>query len=606
MVEWSRKGDQGLIVDAAVILLLGVSLCLILGGDGATEARAEDCALDDSMKSGSSPLGNTASRFSQDWRALNRRYDAVGSPQRRQRLRSFLEEWNQSLAGIDRTRLGIEGNIDRVLLKRRLAYELYRIDREEQRFAEIAKLLPFAEAVWQLHESRREMKPIAPQGVADMLEAMRKSIDRTHDLVRKSKGQQEESTDSSSRLEVSRTSAHRAGQEVRRLSQILQHWFEHLNRYDPLFTWWVSQPHEAVQSALNEYHSFLREEAVGSSAGSDPPVVGDPIGREALLKELELELIPYSPEELIKIGWSELAWCERELRKAAHELGFGDDPLAAIEHVKGLHVKPGEQPRLIWDLAHEAVAFLEERDLLTIPPLAKEVWRIEMMSPERQKVNPFFTGGEVISVSFPTDTMSHADKLMSMRGNNPHFARATVHHELIPGHHLQGFMGRRYFTHRQELGTPFWLEGWALYWELKLWDLGFPKSPEDRVGMLFWRMHRCARIVFSLSFHLGLMSPDEAIGLLVNRVGHERANAVAEVRRSFEGSYPPLYQAAYLLGGLQIRALAQELVGTQTMTEKELHDAVIRGGSMPIELVRYRLKGESPPLELTSSWRFME
>ena len=36
------------------------------------------------------------------------------------------------------------------------------------------------------------------------------------------------------------------------------------------------------------------------------------------------------------------------------------------------------------------------------------------------------------------EEMEHADKLMSLRGNNEHFARATVHHELIPGHHLQG------------------------------------------------------------------------------------------------------------------------------------------------------------------------
>ena len=71
--------------------------------------------------------------------------------------------------------------------------------------------------------------------------------------------------------------------------------------------------------------------------------------------------------------------------------------------------------------------------------------------------------------------------------------------------------------------------------------------------MLFWRMHRCARIIFSLGFHLGTMTPRECIDLLVNQVGHERDNATAEVRRSFTGSYGPLYQAAYLLGGMQLR-----------------------------------------------------
>jgi uncharacterized protein (DUF885 family) len=193
---------------------------------------------------------------------------------------------------------------------------------------------------------------------------------------------------------------------------------------------------------------------------------------------------------------------------------------------------------------------------------------MEMMTPERQLVAPFFLGGEVIQVSFPTNTMSHEAKLMSMRGNNIHFSRATVHHELIPGHHLQGFMTQRYRPYRGVFSTPFWGEGWALYWELLLWDRNFAKTPENKVGMLFWRMHRCARIIFSLSFHLGQMTPEQCVDLLVNQVGHERDNATAEVRRSFGGQYGPLYQAAYLLGGMQFYALQKELVGGKKMTNR--------------------------------------
>ena len=94
--------------------------------------------------------------------------------------------------------------------------------------------------------------------------------------------------------------------------------------------------------------------------------------------------------------------------------------------------------------------------------------------------------------------------------------------------------------------------------------------------MLFWRMHRAARIIFSLSFHLGEMSPQEAIDFLVDRVGHERANATAEVRRSFNGTYPPLYQAGYMLGGLQIRALHRDLVVNGTMTNRDFHHAILK------------------------------
>jgi uncharacterized protein (DUF885 family) len=348
----------------------------------------------------------------------------------------------------------------------------------------------------------------------------------------------------------------------------------------------------------------LREKVLELKAGEDEPIVGTPIGRQALLSDLGSEFIPYTPEELLKIGEREFAWCEAEMKKAAREMGFADDWKAALEKVKTLHVEPGRQTDLIRDQAREAERYVEEKDLITVPPLAKEVWRMQMMSPQRQKVNPFFTGGEVISVSFPTDTMEHDDKLMSMRGNNIHFARATVHHELIPGHHLQAFMTARYNSHRRAFGTPFWTEGWSLYWEMLLWDLGFPATPENKVGMLFWRMHRAARIIFSLRFHLGDWTPQQSIDFLVDRVGHERANAEAEVRRSFNGSYPPLYQLAYMMGGLQIKAMHTELVTSGRMTNRQFHDAIITGGSMPIELVRARLTRQALPRDFKTAWKY--
>jgi uncharacterized protein (DUF885 family) len=321
---------------------------------------------------------------------------------------------------------------------------------------------------------------------------------------------------------------------------------------------------------------------------------------------LASEMIPYTPEELVEIAHREYEWCRERMLRASRELGYGEDWKAALQHVKSLHVEPGRQPELIRDLAWEAVEFLEDRDLVTIPELCKETWRMEMMSPERQKVSPYFLGGEVIIVSFPTDGMAHEDKLMSMRGNNRHFSRATVHHELIPGHHLQGFMNARYRTHRRIFRTPFWGEGWALYWEMLLWDLGFPQSPENQVGMLFWRTHRCARIVFSLKFHLGQMTPEEAIDYLVENVGHERNNATAEVRRSVSGDYGPLYQAAYMLGGLQIRSLRSELVDSGQMTDRAFHDAVLQQNSIPIELVRAALTGQPLTTDFSSSWRFYD
>jgi uncharacterized protein (DUF885 family) len=119
-------------------------------------------------------------------------------------------------------------------------------------------------------------------------------------------------------------------------------------------------------------------------------------------------------------------------------------------------------------------------------------------------------------------------------------------------------------------------------------------------------MHRSARIVFSLSFHLGQMTPEEAIDYLVDTVAFERANAEAEVRRSFTGAYSPLYQAGYMLGGLQLRALYRELVESKKMTVREYHDAILQGGPMPIAMVRARLAQTPLTRDGAAPWRFAD
>ena len=202
--------------------------------------------------------------------------------------------------------------------------------------------------------------------------------------------------------------------------------------------------------------------------------------------------------------------------------------------------------------------------------------------------------------------MEAEEKLQALRANNIHFARATVFHELVPGHHLQWYSLARYNQHRQLFMTPFWVEGWALWWEFQLWDRNFPRSPEDRIGMLFWRTHRCARILFSLNFHLGKWTPQQCIDFLVDRVGHERASATGEVRRSFNGDYSPLYQVGYMMGALQLRELHKELVAPGKMTDQQFHDGIMHGGSMPIEMVRAHLEQTKLPKDFVPAWRFAD
>src|SRR5262245_53112502 len=465
------------------------------------------------LDSSPSELRSLIERFVVDRGSLSRSYPMDISTARQARFKQFYTDWLATLAKLNFDTLSQDGKVDYLLFKTQLNHELQQLELQNKSLAEIASFTPFAQTIIDLSEARRRMEKIDPAKMAATLNDLNKQIEATRRTVEAGlRGDQGK---------VKRTVANRASVTVNSLRSALRTWFGYYNGYDPLFSWWVDEPYKAVDQSLVAYGAFLGERVAGlrraeasptmgearpgggagggggrgagggrgegfgggrgnfgGGAGAARPgdssdIIGDPIGREGLMVELAAEMIPYTPEELIAIGWKELAWCENEMKKASRELGFGDDWRRALEHVKNKYVEPGKQPEMIRDLAYEAIEYVEKNDLVTVPPLARESWRMEMMSPERQLVSPFFLGGEVIQVSYPTNTMAHEQKMMSMRGNNPHFSRATVHHELIPGHHLQGFMTARYKPYRGLFGTPFWGEGWSLYWELLLWDMKF-------------------------------------------------------------------------------------------------------------------------------------
>lgn len=572
------------------------------------------------LDSSASRLRSIIERYAADRGSISRFHTVETSPARRAEMKRFYDEWLAALYKLNFDSLTHDEQVDYLLFKNHLDHQARQLDIQAKQFDETAALLPFAPTIADLEEARRRMEPIDSPKTAALLTALTRQIEQTRKSVEaglkpesKPDAKAENKTDSGNKnkaeaalppVKAKKTVANRAAVTINGLRNTLRNWFGFYNGYDPVFSWWTSEPYKSVDQALQNYSAFLREKVVGVKPDDNTAIVGDPIGREALLSELAFEMIPYTPEELIAIATKEMQWCEAEMKRASRELGYGDDWHKALEYVKTLHVEPGKQPDLIRELALEAIGFVEKHDLVTVPRLARETWRMEMMSPERQLVSPFFLGGETILVSYPTNTMTHEQKMMSMRGNNIHFSRATVHHELIPGHHLQGFMAQRYKPYRGVFSTPFWTEGWALYWEMLLWDMNFAKSPENRVGMLFWRMHRSARIMFSLGFHLEKMTPEECIDLLVKRVGHELDNATAEVRRSFAGQYGPLYQAAYLLGGLQFRALHKELVGSGKMTNRAFHDWILKENRIPVEMVRAILTKQKLTREFRSGWKF--
>jgi hypothetical protein len=539
-----------------------------------------------------SEVHNLLIHYEADRGSLNRFYFVTGSPERRERMKIFHTEYLSKLEQLPFEALSSGGKVDYIMMKKRLRDELYALEVEKKEYELVKKYVSLADPIYELEKKRRRGISLNAKEVALTLRNVQHQLQET---IKKLPAEPDMNPVLVNRAEEILTGHHAALKSV----------YDFYYGYDPEFTWWVPAPYRVLDSTLSVYIKQVKSKIDKSKQPKDDGsgIIGNPIGREEIIRQLTFEMIPYTPEELIEIAQKEFAWCDKEMLKASNEMGFGNDWKKALEKVKQSYVPEGRQPEAMLDLYNQSIEFIKKNDLITIPPLAEETWRMRMMTPEQQKVSPFFLGGELFQISYPTYTMDHDDKLMSMRGNNPHFSRATVHHELIAGHHLQQFMNNRNKAYRN-FRTPFWTEGWALYWEMILWDMNFPRNAEDRVGMLFWRMHRCARIIFSLNYHMNKWTPQQCIDFLVDRVGHERANAEGEVRRSFTGRYGPLYQLAYMMGAIQFYALKKELVDSGKMTYKQFHDAVMRENSMPVEMVRAILTNQTLPENFTTRWKF--
>lgn len=572
----------------------------------AGESRAQS-ANEQQLLTQTSETADIMINYKQDIDAIKRFYTPYGaesgygwrtvvtqsSPEQMKRLKEVNQLYLEKLDKKDFNGISIYGKVDAILLKRDITAALGLLAAEEKEYQQISQYIPFAEEIYQLEKGRRRGLSVDGQQVAALYANLLKEIDAANVKLDK-------------QANIDMKLAERLKKSIEGLGLRLKSVYNFYYGYDPLFTWWIEQPQKVLAARLEQYAlaAVKKGEIKTTQKADNSGIVGVPIGREEFIRQLKNEMINYTPEELLDIANKEFAWCDREMLKASKEMGFGTDWKKALEKVKNSYVPVGKQPEMILGLYNKSVDFVKSRDMITLPPLAEETWGMIMMTPERQLVNPFFTGGREISISYPTNTMAHQDKLMSMRGNNPNFSFPTVQHELLPGHNLQYFMNSRSKAYRDGFETPFWTEGWSLYWEMLLYDKGFPVTPEEKVGMLFWRMHRCARIIFSANYHLGKWTPQEAIDFLVDRVGHERANAEGEVRRSFTGGYGPLYQIAYLIGGLQFYALEREMVESGKMTLKAYHDKVMQENNIPIEMVRAILTNQNLNINYQTNWKF--
>ncbi|MGI8495774.1 MAG: DUF885 family protein, partial [Pyrinomonadaceae bacterium] len=280
-----------------------------------------------------SRLRGVIEKFKEDSGSVNRFYSAPTSPNRAARLRELYQNRLAFLNKQDFDALNHDEQIDYLLFKNYLEHENRELDRRNKQLEEMSALVPFMKTISDLEDSRRKLEPADPAKIAALLNDLNKNVEATQKGI-----------EAGTNLKPKRTVANRAARTVASLRQTLKNWFNYYNGYDPMFTWWNDAPYKTVDASLQNYQGFLLDKLVGIKSDDKTTIIGDPIGREALLQELQYEMIPYTPEELIEIANKEFAWCEAEMKKASAAMGYDDDWKKALEAVKNKYVEPGKQP----------------------------------------------------------------------------------------------------------------------------------------------------------------------------------------------------------------------------------------------------------------------
>ncbi len=263
----------------------------------------------------------------------------------------------------------------------------------------------------------------------------------------------------------------------------------------------------AARAAYATLATFLRDE-LAPRAPED-----DAAGRERYARWSRYFLgATIDLEETYEWGLAELARIVSEQEAVAAQIaGPGATVADAVAHLdadpaRALH---GTQALRAWmqETSDAAIAALDGVHFDIAEPLRHLECRIA----------PTQTGG--IYYTGPSDDFSRPGRMWwsvpaGVTTFNTWREKTTVYHEGVPGHHLQiaeAVRIRDTLNAWRRLGC--WVsghgEGWALYAERLMADLGFLDDPGDLLGMLDGQRMRAARVVLDIGVHLGLPCPPE-------------------------------------------------------------------------------------------------
>lgn len=357
----------------------------------------------------------------------------------------------------------------------------------------------------------------------------------------------------------------------------------------------VERAAEEVSKGLDEYASFIQDNV-------QPQARGDFAAGVELFNVLlrEKHLVDYDAETLLRIGWEQFERTRYQMEELARQIDPRKTARELLEEAKEDHPTAEELLKAYEEAMKAARDFVIEKEIATIPEgeslrIVETPHYLRPLIPYAAYMSPgiFEEKQEGLFFVTPVDpNASPEEKEQKLRGHTYVKLPITALHEAYPGHHLQLVWANRHESLPRRLGSfiaTLFIEGWAFYCEEMMEEMGFIDKPIQKLGRLADQLWRAARIILDVSLHSGKMTVEEAVNFLVERCQLEPANALAEVRRYTQ---TPTQPQSYLMGKLLILELISDYRQVKPGASlKELHDSILRCGSLPPALMRQRLLG---------------
>jgi len=348
-------------------------------------------------------------------------------------------------------------------------------------------------------------------------------------------------------------------------------------------------------AALKEYERFLRDDLLPRATGE--LALGRELFDRMLTQEHALDL---NADDLDRIGREAVAETRAQMEAVAASIDPAVPWPELVQRAKAEHVATAAEVKPAYvDAMERARRFVIDHDLAGLPPgetLAiidtPEYWRPLMPYAAYMPPAPFEQDQKGFFFVTPVETTAPPEQQAAqLQGHNRYHMDVVALHEAYPGHHLQLVHANRHPSRLRRLFTNnLFCEGWALYCEQLMRELGFIASPTGHLMQLRDQLWRACRIVVDAGLHTRGMSVEEAVRWLVEEARLEEPNAVAEVKRYTTSPTQPM---SYLIGKLQLLRLRDEYRARagDRFTLRTFHDALLSHGTLPPALVREEMFG---------------